>query len=431
MTLDIIIDDVLGKGSRLSRRDRSLANAIVFGVLRWRNRLDWIISHFSKTPFKKIDPKILNILRIGLFQVIYLDRIPKSAAVDTSVQMAKPIAPLWTVRYVNGLLRNASSEFENVPLPDINIDPARSLSISKSFPEWLIKRWIERFGIEEAQSFCDAVNTIPPITIRTNTLKLSREELHKHIANIADNTVITRYSSEGLSFTTPSNSIPELKGFRNGWFQVQDEAAQLIAPLLNPAPENHVLDACAGLGGKTAHIAQIMKNRGNIIAMDNDAGKLNKLELEMNRLGITNVSTVQHDLNHAPDSKSFPQFDRILLDAPCSGLGVLRRNPDTKWAINKKAFIKLKKRQYTFLSNLAPLVRPNGILIYSVCSTEPEENEAVINLFLKNNLEFKLVLPQEEFQDKNSVFEQSGYLKTYPHKHGMDGFFAACLQRQK
>jgi 16S rRNA (cytosine967-C5)-methyltransferase len=430
LTLDRILEDVAGENCGLSRRDRALTNAIVYGVLRWRIRLDWIIEYFSKTPLKKIDSIVLNILRIGLFQIIYLNKIPVSAAVNTSVEMAKSNAPPWVAGYVNGVLRNSARSFKQVPYPDTFTDPELSISISKSFPIWIIKRWLKRFGLDETGALCDCINKIPSITVRANTLKISSDKLLQNIEKEVGTVTLTNYSKTGLSFTNPSKPIHKIKAFKDGLFQVQDEAAQLVVLLLDLSPDHTVLDACAGLGGKTGHIAQIMNNSGKVIALDNDKVKLQKLESEMDRLGIVNVRTYKHDLNKPVAKYSFAQFDRILLDAPCSGLGVLRRNPDTKWSRHEKDLNLLKKRQTNFLNNLAQLVKPEGIMVYTVCSTEREENEEVIELFLQNHPEFALDKnPKEKIFKEDSIFGNKGYLKTYPHIHNMDSFFAARLKR--
>lgn len=431
-TLDTLLEDVLCKKKTFSKKDRAFLQALVYGVLRWRLRLDWIIEHFSNTRLSKIDSNVLNILRIGLFQIIYLNRIPVSAAVNTSVEMTKSVAAPWVVGYVNGLLRNAAKEYQNVPFPDIEEDPVSSLSARKSFPKWLITRWLDRFGLNETGLLCDAINNIPPITVRANKLKASRKKLVKSLEGYVEKIRVRDYSPDGVSFFNPKIPIPEIKAFEDGLFQVQDEAAQLVALILNPQPGETVLDACAGLGGKTGHIAQLMENRGSLFAMDNDEIKLKKLESEMHRLGISIVSTCIHDLNKPLSLKRFGKFDRILIDAPCSGLGVLRRNPDTKWITSKQNLAYYQKRQALFLDNLAELVKPSGILVYAVCSTEPEENEYVVKGFLKKHPKFAMNINTNGLTNKAcSLVNNDGYLMTFPHLNDMDGFFAACLKRIK
>jgi 16S rRNA (cytosine967-C5)-methyltransferase len=431
-TLDRLLEDVLRGKPHFSKKDRALLQALVYGVLRWRGRLDRIIDYFSKTRLNKINPMVLNILRLGLFQIIYLDRIPVSAAVNTSVEMTKAVAAPWIVGYVNGLMRNASRKYGDVVFPDVGKDPAKALATKKSFPEWLIKRWLDRLGLKETGSLCDAINTIPPITVRCNTLKTSREKLVKALEESAEKIGITNYAPDGVFFFNPKRSIPSIEAFKEGLFQVQDEAAQLVTLVLNPQPGEAILDACAGLGGKTGHIAQIMKNRGRLVAMDKDGNKLRRLESQMHRLGVSIVTTCIHDLSIPLNREQFGEFDRILLDAPCSGLGVLRRNPDAKWRVSQQTPSNCRKRQALFLDNLANLVKPSGILVYAVCSTEPEESESVIKDFLNKHDEFAIEKETTGLSfDACSLITPNGYLKTFPHLNNMDGFFSVCMKRKK
>jgi len=431
-TLDRLLEDVFREKTLFSKKDRALVQVLVYGVLRWRGRLDRIIDYFSKTRLNKINPKILNILRLGLFQIIYLDRIPVSAAVNTSVEMTKAVASPWVVGYVNGLLRNAVRDYADVVFPEVGKDPVKALATKKSFPEWLIKRWLDRLGLKETGLLCDAINTIPPITVRCNTLKTSREKLVKALEESAEKIGITNYAPDGVFFFNPKRSIPSLEAFRDGLFQVQDEAAQLVTLVLNPQPGEAILDACAGLGGKTGHIVQIMKNRGRLVAMDKDGSKLLRLESQMHRLGVSIVTTCIHDLSIPLNRDHFGEFDRILLDAPCSGLGVLRRNPDAKWRVSQQTPSNCQKRQALFLDNLAHLVKPSGILVYAVCSTEPEENESVIKDFLNKHDEFAIEKETTGLSfDAGSLITCDGYLKTFPHLNNMDGFFSVCMKRKK
>jgi 16S rRNA (cytosine967-C5)-methyltransferase len=431
-TLDILLDQAHQKKKFAYKKDRALLQAIVFGVLRHKNRLDWIIAKYSNIPVVKINPIILNILRIGLFQIIYLDRIPVSASVNTSVDLAKMFAPVWTVKYVNAVLRNAATSFESVSFPDPEKDVSESLSVTQSFPEWLIRRWLERFGQKETQALCAAINTIAPITVRTNELRTTREKLFKSLESEVGEIWLTPISKEGISFLNPGSMISELIAFRLGWFQVQDEAAQLMTSLLEPRPKETILDACAGLGGKTGHIAQMMKNTGHLVAMDIEKHKLARLSEDMNRQFISIVKTHLHDLNGPLKGKPYSVYDRILLDAPCSGIGVLRRNPDAKWRIKQENFELYGNRQNLFLDNLAPAVKPGGILVYGVCSFEPEETITVVKTFLERHSEFILDPPSQTMRDLNpSLFSPEGYFMSFPHLHNMDGFFAARFSKIK
>lgn len=431
--LDVVMDELLPEGRFPTKRDRAFVQTIVYGVLRWQGRIDWIIRHFSNVKIQRIDPKVLNILRMGLFQILFLDRVPVSAAVNTSVELSKSVAEPYVTKFVNAILRKAGGSHMDVSFPDFRQDPEASIAATLSFPAWLVKRWLKRFGPDECRSLCSFINTIPPITVRTNELRTSRDELQRALEQETDSAFPTRHSPAGISFVNPRFPISKMTAFQKGWFQVQDEAAQLIAPLLAPKPGEKIMDACAGLGGKTGHMAQLMENRGRIIAVDRDRSRLSKLRSGMLNLGISTVTTRTSDLALPPQSSdNDPVFDRILLDAPCSGLGVLRRNPDAKWVQAKKVLAPFQDRQLDMLTHLAPLLKVGGTLLYTVCSMEPEENEDVITAFIKQHPGFMVEKNRETLSRAVQPFvDQKGYFRTFPHAHNMDGFFAVRLKRPK
>ena len=429
-TLDSILEDFSKPGALIPKHERALFMALVYGVLRWRGRLDYIISHFSGTRFHKINPAVLNILRLALFQIIHLDRIPDSAAVDTAVEMAKRPGAPWVARYVNGLLRNAARQYRNVGFPDLNRDPIAAMAAKKSFPDWIIRKWLDRYGLKNTALLCDSLNDIPPLTVRTNTLKASRRQLMDALRNEAHQIDATPYSPDGVTFTNPAAPVSELSAFKAGWFQVQDEAAQLVSMLMDPQPGETVLDACAGLGGKTGHIAQLMKNKGLLVALDVDESKLLRLKADGQRLGISILATLGLDLEQEWPRSQPQSFDRVLLDGPCSGLGVMRRNPDIKWRSSKKNLKKFYTRQLRLLEKSSPLVKPSGILVYAVCSPEPEENVMVINDFLKNHDEFAISKESGRLPENlRPIAGEPGVLRTFPHLRQMDGFYSVRLQR--
>jgi len=427
-TLDSILDEIAAKAARLSRRDQSLFTALVFGVLRWRGRLDWFIGSFSKTPLPRMAPEILLILRLGAFQILYLDRVPASAAVHTSVEMAKSKAAVWGVRFVNAVLRNLARNHQNVRFPDPEKDPVRALAAEKSFPEWLAARWLNRFGYEETAAFCDAVNGIPPVTLRANTLRTGRDALAASLRDQAVRVEASAVAPEAVDLWNLKRPVHQLNPFIDGWFQVQDAAAQLVSLLVDPKPGEAILDACAGLGGKTGHLAQLMDNTGSVTAVDRDPHKLERLAAEMKRLGVSCVKPLRHDWQAGPLQKGL--FDRVLLDAPCSGLGVLRRNPDAKWTAAEKDLTTHSDRQRRLLAQAAACVRPGGLLVYAVCSTEPEETGSVVSRFLTAHTDFfPDRTPGRLPEPAGRVLTPAGYLLTFPHRHGTDGFFAARLRR--
>ena len=425
VTLDRLLADI-----DLPKRDRDLMYALVYGVLRWQARLDWILAHFSRTPISRIEPRILNILRLGLFQILYLDRVPVSASVHSAVELAKSQAPPWVAGFVNAVLRNAARNHLQTPFPDPENDPVGWLAAFHSFPKPLIRRWLKRFEFEQTVQICAAINTIAPTTLRTCTLNTSRRKLAEDLETQCDRVELTDFSPDGIRLYGLNTAVFDLSGFAEGGFQVQDEAAQLVGRMLDPRPDQKVLDACAGLGGKTGHLAQMMNNRGSIVALDNSAEKLRRLSDEMRRLGVSIVSTQVHDLHQPAGLETGQEFDAVLIDAPCSGLGVLRRNPDAKWSVDLSNLNRFAQRQSLFLDNLAPLVKVGGVMVYAVCSMEPEENESVVKSFLNNHSEFAIDKAVYGLGEKaESLLTPEGYLRTCPFINDMDGFFAARFRR--
>jgi 16S rRNA (cytosine967-C5)-methyltransferase len=428
VTMDVLLTQAFEKESILHQRDRALATELVFGVVRWRDRLDWILKHLSHISFPRISPPVLNILRLGLYQILFLSRIPPSAAVNDAVELAKETEPQWVAGYVNGVLRSAVRAGKDVPMPDETTNPILSLSIEQSHPAWLVERWVAFMGIEETKRRCRANNRIPPLTIRVNTLKCSVKELMDALAPLAGEIVPAQFAPEGLVVRGLKQSIGEMAPFCRGWFQVQDEAAQLVTHLLDPKPGEKILDACAGLGGKTGHIAQIMGDSGRITATDRNRTKLDALQRCLVRLGITTVTVQYLDIQSIPQS-FFEAYDRVLLDAPCSGLGVIRRNPDVKWKKKPKDLVRLQQDQTRFLTTLAPFIRKGGILLYCVCSLEPEEGEDVVNRFLKRHRDFDIDDSSSHPTFLAPFVERTGFFRTSPQGHDMDGFFAVRLRK--
>lgn len=415
----------------LNRADRALLHMLVYGVLRWQLRLDWCIDKLARKPGKKIDTMVRIILRLALYQLIYLDRIPSSAVVNTAVNLAKTCGRPWAASFVNGLLRRASAEADELVKGIANDDPVSALSLEYSFSPWMISRWIERLGIKETESLCRAINSIPDITIRTNTLRTTRIELMASIADQVKSVGITTHSPEGISFRAPQGTISQWDAFRKGWFQVQDEAAQLVSHLLAPLPGDTIWDACAGLGTKTAHLAQLMKNQGRILATDQHASKLEQLNLEMKRLGITIIETRCLDLLSG-FPLNLPRFDCILVDAPCSGIGVLQKNPDGKWRTSPTDLQRYGHRQVQLLNRVAPFLKREGLLVFAVCSIEPEENGNVVEQFLAHHNNFTVHQPElGSISQRASLTTSHGCLYTLPHRHHMDGFFAVALKRSE
>jgi 16S rRNA (cytosine967-C5)-methyltransferase len=423
-TLDRTLDQVSPGMAHLSQPDKNLCHAIVFGVLRHPNFLDYIIRSFARIPLVRMDLPVLTVMRMALFQLRFLDRIPDFAAIDTSVSLIKARNGRKTAGFVNGVLRNAVRRFHTLALPDPHADLLGHIIVVHSIPEWLAKRWLARYGPDQVLELCRTINQVPPLTLRTNTLKITRPALNDTLKAAGYSVQLTPLSPDGVYIMDAGTRIEALPGFDQGLFAVQDEAAQLVSLMMDPRSGETVLDACAGLGGKTLHMAQIMGNKGQITAMDMDPDKLKRLETEARRLGIGPIQYRALDLLTA-DQAEFPEyFDRVLVDAPCTGLGVLRRNPDTKWKRTFQDIQRMAARQKKLLNAAANRVKPGGILVYAVCSGEPEENEQVVTAFLKKRKDYALSPVQECFG-----LPMDRYLKTFPNGMNMDGFFAARLKR--
>lgn len=401
--------------------DRAFLLELVYGVLRNRSYLDYCLNLFSEKSIDKTDGWTRNILRLGAYQLLFLDKVPSSAAVNTSVELAKRKGRKPC--YVNALLRSLERSRGTIGPPSEK-DTARRLSILYSHPEWLVRRWLARYGMDATENLLRSNNVPAPLTIRTNTLKTTREGLKASLE--AEGAVVkeTVYSPVGLEIIS-CRGITSLSAYKNGWFVVQDEAAQIISLILDPKMGESVLDACAAPGGKTTHIAELMKNTGRIIALDADVNKTEKIKENSIRLGLSIITPVIGDAA----AYNTGEFDRILVDAPCSGLGVLRRHPDGRW-IKKEESIALHRRLQTMiLDNCAGLLRPGGVLVYSTCTTEPEENEDVIKAFLERmSGVFCLEDPSRYLPAPAAeLVDSSGFFRTFPTVTSMDGFFAARL----
>ncbi|CCK79652.1 16S rRNA (cytosine(967)-C(5))-methyltransferase RsmB [Desulfobacula toluolica] len=429
LTLDKSLENHSEEISCLSKNDKNLCNALIFGVLRHRESIDHTLCAFSNIPLIKIDTAPLYLLRITLFQILYMDRIPAFAAINTAVDIAKKTSGKKTAGFINAVLRNAAKNNSKITLPDPKAEPAKFISIQYSLPLWLSGKWNHAFGFEKSSLLCRQINTIPPITLRTNTLKIDRQSLAQKLSLVAKNIELTEYADQGVSFTNPSILIREFEAFKLGLFQIQDEAAQIVTQLLAPRPGEKILDACAGLGGKTGHIAQLMENKGIIIAADVEPKKLEFLESDAKKLGIEIIRTKPINLLKTSIKDFDFYFDRVLIDAPCTGLGVLRRNPDAKWKRSKNDIARLAAKQKKMLNAAANLVKPGGILVYAVCSCEREENEEVIHTFLNKRKDFSI---DTHFKSNkySRLMTRDKFLKTYPDTNNMDGFFAARLKRK-
>ena len=416
----------------ISERDRAFVVHLVQGVLRWRLRLDWIIGQTINFSFKKIEPRILNILRIALYQISFMDRVPESAAVNEAVKQARSIGRRHLVGLVNGILRNICRQKDRITFPDRERNQINYLSVFYSYPAWLVEKWIRELGLNSAERLLEAGNIIPDLIIRANSLKIDRSSLIKHLKKENITGTPTSYSPEGIKTGGLKNPVNELNAFKEGRFQVQGEAAQICSHLLFPKQGKSVLDLCAGLGGKSTHLAELMKCKGNIIALDTSHSRLVSLFQSSRRLGIECIRPIVADAGNHLSSLLLYSFDKILIDGPCSGLGVISRHPDGKWARNGNDINRLARIQKTILNEAAPLLKKGGEILYVTCTISREENDEVVSNFLEHNKGMTLVNLKDHVPEWGiDLIDSEGFFRTFPHIHGMDGFFGALFRKNK
>ncbi|MGH7373607.1 MAG: 16S rRNA (cytosine(967)-C(5))-methyltransferase RsmB [Candidatus Rokuibacteriota bacterium] len=417
---DIALEHALER-ARLDPRDASLCTEIVYGTLRWRRHLDWRLAPHLNRPLAKLDPWVRALLRLTLYQLVFLDRVPRWAAVDEAVSVARLKSRVpGPAEFVNAVLRS----FTRAPAPPRPpADPIEAASVRWSFPDWMAARWITRYGPDEAERLMAALNERPPVTIRANSLRISREDLAARLRDeeLAE-TDPTALAPEGL--TVRRGGVGRWAAFTSGWCSIQDEASMLIARLLDPQPGELVADTCAAPGTKTTHLAQLMGNRGRIVALDPNAARLRLLAQAATRLGVTIVEA--HTGGVAAASGRWKnRCDRVLVDAPCSNLGVLRRNPDVKWKREEADLGRLAEKQQSILTAAAGLAKPGGRLVYATCSLEPEENDIVVRAFLAAHADWRVDAPA----DFPVAPDAGGVIRCLPHVHGTDGFTAVRLVR--
>ena len=387
----VLNEEIKQNRKKLTEKDIGLISEIVYGVTTWRLTLDEIIKKYSKIKLKKISPWILNILRMGTYQIIFLDKIPKSAAVNESVNLAKRYGHSSSSNFVNAILRKMEkSDFEEFLQITDNIE---RISKTTSMPEWIIKELLKSNNIEEVEQICKSSNLKPQITIRVNNLKITKKDLIKKIeekkieyqeidedGNLAEDFLIIKKVKD----------IENLDLFKNGYFTIQDISAGMTAKILNPQPGDLVLDACSAPGGKTTYMAELMKNKGNIEAWDIHEHRTKLVEQNAKRLGIDIINTQVKDAS-IYDEKIKEKYDKILLDVPCLGIGVIKRKPDIKWQRKIEDIDEITRIQKIILEQCSKYLKQGGYLVYSTCSILKEENEDVILEFLNKNNDFEIV----------------------------------------
>jgi 16S rRNA (cytosine967-C5)-methyltransferase len=418
-------------------RDRSLAAEIVTGTLRWQRSLDHLIVYFAKRELKKLDPEVIAILRLSLYQILHLDRVPAAAVVDDAVDLTRGARKPSASGFVNAVLRSTLRQRNALPLPprpqDISHRAAslQYLGITHSHPEWLVERWLDRVGFDATERWVRFNNTTPALTLRANRLRATRDVVRAELDAVAVETEPTRYAPDGLVVTSgnPLAAREEAGGSARGLFVVQDEASQLVPLAVGARPGDRVLDLCASPGGKATAMAADMDDSGLLTACDVRPARLALLRKTVAASGARHLHVVR-----VPSTGPLPftpRFNRVLVDAPCSGLGTIRRDPDIRWRRTADDLPRLARDQVALLGRAAEVVEAGGRLVYATCSSEPEENEGVVEAFLAAHGEFHLGdLRLDAPSALSEVVDGRGMLRTLPFAHGLEAFFAAALIRR-
>ena len=421
---NIALDEELRKNKKLLKeKDIGLISEIVYGTTKWKLTIDTIIKKYSKLKIEKLSIWILNILRMGIYQIVFLDKIPKSAAVNESVNLAKRYGHPASANFVNAILRKIEKkDFEE--MSQIK-EPIQRIMLTTSTPKWIIEELLKEKAIQDVEEICKNSNQKPSLSIRVNTLKTTKENLIKELKKLQIE--IKQGILEDFLIVEKVKQIENLEIFKQGWCTIQDESAGLAALVLKPREGERILDACSAPGGKTSYLAQLMKNKGMIEAWDIHPHRTKLVGETAKRLGIQIIQTKVKDATLKENN--IEKFDKILLDVPCLGTGVIRKKPDIKWKHDKTEIEEITKIQKTILQNCSEYLKEGGELVYSTCSILQEENENIISDFLKKNKNFKITpIPINEKNMFYQYRENAGYLKVYPNKE-IDGFFICKIKK--
>ncbi|NOY76962.1 MAG: 16S rRNA (cytosine(967)-C(5))-methyltransferase RsmB [Calditrichaeota bacterium] len=408
--------------NRVPPIDRPFVTELVQGTVRWHLYLDWILRQFVHNQYDKLPDVIHAILQISLYQKLFLTKIPDYAIVNEAIKLTRQGHQEKLVGFVNGVLRNVLRNVDEIDYPDEREDPVQALSVLFSFPEWMVRRWTERYGVEFTRSLLEALNRPPATSVRVNTLKITPEDYFEILQDEGFHPQFGLYLREFL-LVHKSRWVEKFPFYHEGNFSIQDESAGLVAHVLDPQPGETILDMCSAPGGKTTHIAELMRNQGRVIAVDLYAHRLQVVEENAKRLGLDCITSLVAD----GLTLSLEPVDRVLVDAPCSGLGVIAKKPEIKWRRTPRDIREMADLQSGLLENAARLVKKGGILVYSTCTIEPEENDHQIEKFLENHKDFVLEPPDAFVGEK--VTDSGKWVKTFPHIHGVDGSFVARLKR--
>lgn len=418
-------------GAGFAARDRALSSEIVYGVLRRRMFLDYCINALADRGIRSIDPDILNVIRAGMYQIRFLDRIPDSAAVDESVKLAvKRLGVGRASGFVNGILRSFIRNGDSIPMPEMDRDPVTALSVRHSVPGFVVELFMQRLGLAETRKLLETMDRVPPTFLRVNLLRSTRSGVLDSIQSRGNDVDADQRLGEAIR-ARRLGSVQDLPEHRAGLVSLQDISSMLASHALDLQPGMRVLDACAGLGGKSTHIAELMKDTGRVVAIDSKAHKLALLRSAAGRLGLTCIET--HEGNLQAPVADLGRFDRVLVDAPCSGLGVFGRHPDARYRRKPSDIGTLSRIQAAILANAADRLKSGGVMVYCTCTLAQQENEDLVNAFVSSSRGFALdPIPSELVEGFSSHAESGEAAKTltlWPHLDDSDGFFLARLRR--
>jgi len=415
--------------AHLAPADRALVTELVYGTLRWRGRLDFLLGFALDRDFAKLDPRVLRVLRLGAYQITRT-RVPSASAVDQSVRLVRAVGAERAAGLVNAVLRRLAASWRDIPLPALEGDPVGHLTHALSLPSWLAERFVGLHGAQEAGALAAALAEVPPLVARAHAGRTTRDALLAELR--------ARYPDAAPGLLAPwavrlghGGDPGADPAFREGRFTLQDEASQLVVELLDARPGERVLDVCAAPGTKATALAERVGDEGRVLALDRHAGRLGLVGRDARRLGLHGLGVATADATAPLDRLAPPaSFDRVLVDAPCSGLGSLRRNPDARWRLRPEDPARLAETQAAILRRAAVALRPGGALVYSTCTLLPEENEAVVEAFLAESPDFRLATPEEVPACVRPLLSAEAFMRVLPHRHDADGFFAARLERR-